>query len=216
MVCHRQWSSWQHRFLCCGTGAAQCACSVRPTVPTPTKRSLTARACQIFRTVGTPRTPDRPIQAVCARVLRWQLYRRCGLSAPATAAWYPSRKPPSYPSRPAKPPHHIAWHQRGTCQRSSERTTVRIEAPRRLRIAPETCRTRPSHTTRGRTHYNSQPAPSHVPALTSACGRVVLKRFRYSVGDGSTREGITRMRVLRCRSAGSAFAAGTCLVPAQS
>jgi len=83
------------------------------------------------------------IQAVRARVLRWQLYRRCGLSAPATAAWYPSRKPPSYPSSPAKPPHHIAWHQRGTRQRSSERTTVRIEAPRRLRIAPETCRTRP-------------------------------------------------------------------------
>ena len=87
--------------------------------------------------------------------------------------------------------HRITSRGASAAHATLERTTVRVEAPRRLRIAAETCRTRPLHTTRGRTHHNLQPAPSHVPALTSACGRagraqevsVLCRQWQHEGGD---------------------------------
>ena len=171
VACHRQWPSWWHRFLCCGTGAAQRRTLCATDRPTPTKRSLTARACLMSCTVGARRTPDRP----------------CGIRRPCTGAalaavpevrverardssLVPVQEAALVPLKPWKA-HRITSLGTSAAHAALERTTVRVEAPRRLRIAAETCRTRPLHTTRGSTHHNLQPAPSHVPALTSACGR---------------------------------------------
>jgi hypothetical protein len=191
VVCHRQWPSWWHRFLCCGTGAAQRRTLRATDRPTRTKRSLTARACLTSCAVGARRTPDRP----------WGIRRPCTRAALAAvpevrverardSSLVPVQEAALVPLKPWKA-HRITSRGTSAAHAALERTTVRVEAPRRLRIAAETCRTRPLHTTRGRTHHNLQPAPPHVPALTSACGRVgraqgvseLCRQWQHERGD---------------------------------
>ena len=97
--------------------------------------------------------------AARARVLRWQPYRRCGLSAPATAAWYPSRKPPSYPSSPGKPTasHRVAparHTQRSSVRLCASRLHVGFASPPRPAARARSTRPEAGHTTTYDLHHH--------------------------------------------------------------
>ena len=135
--------------------------SVRPTAPRA-QNALSQREPALrpaLLVLGV--LPIGPVaSAARARVLRWQPYRRCGLSAPATAAWYPSRKPPSYPSSPEKPTasHRVAparHTQRSSVRLCASRLHVGFASPPRPAARARSTRPEAGHTTTYDLHHHT-------------------------------------------------------------